>query len=87
MPALILVSSAFLAFAVTIVLLALGYQPATLVELFSSLPLLQQIAWVVRWPNCANRYSARSIPPRFQPTLYERPILSLRRAACFRSLH
>jgi seryl-tRNA synthetase len=47
MPALILVSSAFLAFAVTIVLLALGYQPAMLVELFSSLPLLQQIAWVV----------------------------------------
>ena len=47
MPAFILVSSAFLAFAVTILLLALEYQPATLVALFSSLPVSQQIAWLV----------------------------------------
>jgi hypothetical protein len=47
MPAFILVSSALLVFAVTIELLALEYQPATLVALFSSLPVSQQIAWVV----------------------------------------
>src|SRR6516164_5714791 len=47
MPAFILVSSALLVFAVTLELLALGYQPATLVALFSSLPVSQQIAWVV----------------------------------------
>ena len=45
MPAFILVSSALLMFAVTI--LALEYQPATIVALFSSLPVSQQIAWVV----------------------------------------
>ena len=45
MPAFILVSSALLMFAVTI--LALEYQPATIVALFSSLRLSQQIAWVV----------------------------------------
>jgi hypothetical protein len=47
MPAFILVSSALLVFAVTIELLALEYQPATIVALFSSLPVSQQIAWVV----------------------------------------
>ena len=47
MPAFILVSGALLVFAVTIELLALEYQPATIVALFSSLPLSQQIAWVV----------------------------------------
>ena len=47
MPAFILVSGALLVFAVTIELLALEYQPATIVALFSSLPVSQQIAWVV----------------------------------------
>jgi len=47
MPAFVLLSSALLAFAVTIELLALQYQPATLVALFWSLPLSQQGAWVV----------------------------------------
>ena len=45
MPALILVSTAFLVFAATIVVLAL--QPATLVALFLALPVMQQIAWVL----------------------------------------
>jgi uncharacterized coiled-coil DUF342 family protein len=47
MPAFILVSSALLVFAVTIELLSWGYQPAALVALFSSLPVSQQIAWLV----------------------------------------
>jgi chromosome segregation ATPase len=47
MPAFILVCSALLAFAVTIELLAFEYQPAALVTLFSSLPVSQQIAWLV----------------------------------------
>lgn len=45
MPAFILLSSALLVFAVTIQLLSLP--PATLFALFSSLPVLQQIAWAV----------------------------------------
>src|SRR6516225_6190333 len=47
MAAFILVSSALLVFAATIELLTLGYQPAALVALFLSLPLPQQIAWLV----------------------------------------
>src|SRR5436190_5544777 len=47
MPVFILFSGALLVFAVTSELLFLGYQPATLVALFSSLPLLQQIVWLV----------------------------------------
>src|SRR5712691_6203185 len=47
MPAFILVSSALLVFAVAIELLSLEYQPATLVALFSSLPVSQQIAWLI----------------------------------------
>jgi hypothetical protein len=47
MPTFILVSGALLVFAVTVELLALEYQPATIVALFSSLPVSQQIAWVV----------------------------------------
>jgi uncharacterized coiled-coil DUF342 family protein len=45
MPALIVVCSTFLLFAVTVELLALDYHPATLVALFLSLPIPQQIAW------------------------------------------
>jgi DNA repair exonuclease SbcCD ATPase subunit len=47
MPAFVLVSSAFLVFAVTVELLALKYQPSALVELFFALPLPQQIALLV----------------------------------------
>jgi len=46
-PAFVLLSSAFLAFAVTIQLLALQSQPAALAALFWSLPVSQQIAWLV----------------------------------------
>jgi DNA repair exonuclease SbcCD ATPase subunit len=47
MPAFIVVSSAFLAFAITILLLAFEYEPATLVALFSALAVSQQLAWLV----------------------------------------
>ena len=47
MPAFILVSSALLVFAVTIEFLSLEFQPATLVALFLSLPVSQQIAWLI----------------------------------------
>jgi chromosome segregation ATPase len=47
MPAFVLLSSAFLVFAVTVQLIAFQYQPAALVELFWSLPVSQQIAWVI----------------------------------------
>jgi chromosome segregation ATPase len=47
MPAFILLASALLTFAVTVQLLASGYQPAALIALFSSLPKSQQIAWVL----------------------------------------
>jgi hypothetical protein len=47
MLAFILLSGAFLAFAVTAQLLALQYDPAALIALFWSLPLSQQIAWAV----------------------------------------
>ncbi len=47
MLALILVSSGLLVFAVTVVLLSFENQLATLVALFSSLPVSQQLAWLV----------------------------------------
>ncbi len=47
MPAFVVVSSAFLVFAVTVELLSTKYQPAALVELFFSLPAPQQIAWLI----------------------------------------
>src|SRR5262245_37097417 len=45
MPAFVLVSSAFLVFAVTVELLK--YQPAALIGLFFSLPMAQQLAWLI----------------------------------------
>ena len=47
MPAFILLSGGILAFAVTYELLALQYRPAALVALFWSLPVSQQISWIV----------------------------------------
>jgi chromosome segregation ATPase len=47
MAMFIIFSGALLVFAATNALLSLGYQPATLVALFLSLPLLQQIVWLV----------------------------------------
>lgn len=47
MLAFILISGGILAFAGTYQLLALGHQPAALVPLFLSLPITQQIAWLV----------------------------------------
>jgi chromosome segregation ATPase len=47
MPAFVLLSSAFLVFAVAVELLAFQYQPAALVGLFSSLPVSQQVAWLI----------------------------------------
>jgi chromosome segregation ATPase len=47
MPVFIISCGALLVFAVTTALLSLGYQPATLVALFLSLPVLQQIVWLV----------------------------------------
>jgi len=47
MPVFILLAIALLVFAVTVQLLALQYQPAMLIALFSSLPLSQQITWGV----------------------------------------
>ena len=47
MPLFILLAIALLVFAVTVQLLALQYQPAMLIALFSSLPLSQQITWGV----------------------------------------
>ena len=47
MPAFILLSGGILAFAVTYELLALQYHPAALVALFWSLPVSQQISWIV----------------------------------------
>jgi chromosome segregation ATPase len=47
MPVFIISCGALLVFAVTTALLSLGYQPATLLALFLSLPVLQQIVWLV----------------------------------------
>jgi len=47
MAVFVLLSSAFLVFAITVELLAFKYQPAALVALFLSLPVSQQIAWLI----------------------------------------
>ena len=47
MPAFILCSIALLVLAVSTLFLSLGYQPATLVALFFSLPIAQQISWLI----------------------------------------
>jgi predicted nucleic acid-binding Zn-ribbon protein len=47
MPAFVVFSSALLVFAITTELLVSGHQPATLVALFSSLPLPEKVAWLV----------------------------------------
>ena len=47
MPAFILCSIALLVLAVSTMFLSLGYQPAILVALFFSLPIAQQISWLI----------------------------------------
>jgi hypothetical protein len=47
MPAFVLCSIALLVLAVSTLFLSLGYQPATLVALFFSLPIAQQISWLI----------------------------------------
>jgi uncharacterized coiled-coil DUF342 family protein len=47
MPVFLLITAAFLIFGATIELFALEHQPATLVALFLSLPVPQQIGWVI----------------------------------------
>ena len=47
MPAFILCSIALLVFAVSTMFLSVGYQPATLAALFFSLPVAQQISWLI----------------------------------------
>ena len=47
MPVFLLITASFLIFGATIELLALEHQPATLVALFLSLPVPQQIGWVI----------------------------------------
>jgi chromosome segregation ATPase len=47
MAVFVLLSSALLVFAITVELLAFKYQPTALVALFLSLPVSQQIAWLI----------------------------------------
>jgi chromosome segregation ATPase len=47
MPAFILCSIALLVFAASTMFLSLGYHPATLAALFFSLPIAQQISWLI----------------------------------------
>ena len=47
MLVLLLIIAAFLVSAVTVQLVALAYPPETLLVLFLSLPLPQQIAWAI----------------------------------------